>query len=174
MISIKRGHNGGAFVADFDSALRALLNSLNTVVKLGQAKSSHLSEVRTILEPEITMLATLRATADDLSGIEAVVVAQEEELRNGELSRKLDMDFHRQLAAAAHNPILDIVVNAVNESIRDVISRSKRTDEMRTRVVGYHRSIFEAVRIRDAVQARSVMTEHVEDVQCHLESAGRD
>jgi len=61
MISIKRGHNGGAFVADFDSALRALLNSLNTVVKLGQAKSSHLSEVRTILEPEITMLATLRA-----------------------------------------------------------------------------------------------------------------
>src|SRR5579859_596071 len=170
MISIKRGHNAGAFVADLDSALRALLKSLNTVVKLGQAKSSHLSEVRTILEPEITMLATLRATADDLSDIEAVVVAQEEELRNGELSRMLDMDFHRRLAAAAHNPILDIVVNAVNESIRDVISRSKRTDEMRTRVVRYHRNIFEAVRSRDAVQARSVMTEHVVDVQCHIES----
>jgi GntR family transcriptional repressor for pyruvate dehydrogenase complex len=174
MISIKRGFNGGAFVADFDNALRALLNSLSTVVKLGQAKSAHLTEVRTILEPEITMLATLRATADDLSEIEAVVIAQEEELRNGELSRKLDMDFHRQLAAAAHNPILDIVVNSVNESIRDVISRSKRTDEMRARVVGYHRNIFEAVRNRDAKRARSVMTEHVVDVQCHLESAGRD
>jgi GntR family transcriptional regulator, transcriptional repressor for pyruvate dehydrogenase complex len=174
MISIKRGFNGGAFVADFDNALRALLNSLSTVVKLGQAKSAHLTEVRTILEPEITMLATLRATADDLSEIEAVVIAQEEELRNGELSRKLDMDFHRQLAAAAHNPILDIVVNSVNESIRDVISRSKRTDEMRARVVGYHRNIFEAVRSRDAKRARSVMTEHVVDVQCHLESAGRD
>ena len=174
MISIKRGASGGAFVADFDNALHALLNSLNTVVKLGQAKSAHLTEVRTILEPEITMLATLRATSKDLSQIEAVVVAQEEELRDGELSRKLDMDFHRQLAAAAHNPILDIVVNAVNESIRDMISRSKRTDEMRARVVGYHRHIFEAVRSRDAMKARSVMTEHVVDVQCHLESADHE
>ncbi|HEX4594598.1 MAG TPA: winged helix-turn-helix domain-containing protein, partial [Bryobacteraceae bacterium] len=44
MISIKRGFGGGAFVADFDSALKALADSLNTVVKLGQAKSVHLTE----------------------------------------------------------------------------------------------------------------------------------
>src|SRR5579863_8780614 len=36
MIQIKRGFGGGAFVSDFDKALSALLDSLNTVVKLGQ------------------------------------------------------------------------------------------------------------------------------------------
>jgi GntR family transcriptional repressor for pyruvate dehydrogenase complex len=174
MITIKRGSGGGAFVSDFDNALRALLDSLSTVVKLGQAKSAHLTEVRAILEPEITRLATLRATPENLKAIEAVVLAQEQELKSGELSRKLDMEFHRRVAEAANNPVLNIVVNAVNESIRDAIFRSKRSTEMRGRVVGYHRKILEALQSRDATRARDVMSEHVVDVQCHIETADHD
>lgn len=174
MITIKRGFGGGAFIADFDSALRALTDSLSTVVKLGDAKSSQLTEVRAILEPQIARLATLRAGPDDLNKIESIVVAQEEELKNGELSRKLDMEFHRRLADAAHNPVLKIVVNAVNESIRDAISRSKLSRQMRTRVVGFHRGILEALRSRDTSRAQSAMADHVEDVQCHLESSDHE
>jgi len=174
MITIKRGSGGGAFVADFDNALRALLDSLSTVVKLGQAKSAHLTETRAILEPEITRLATLRATPENIQAIEAVVVAQEKELESGELSRKLDMEFHRRVAQAANNPVLNIVVNAVNESIRDAIFRSKRSIEMRGRVVQYHRNILEAIKSGDAARARAVMTEHVVDVQCHLETTDHE
>src|ERR1700731_4974275 len=119
MITIKRGSGGGAFVADFNNALRALLDSLSTVVKLGQAKSAHLTETRAILEPEITRLATLRATPENIQAIEAVVIAQEKELESGELSRKLDMEFHRRGAQAANNPGVNIVVHAVNEMICD-------------------------------------------------------
>lgn len=171
MITIKRGFGGGAFVADFDAALRALTTSLHNVVKLGETKSAYLTEVRSVLEPQIARLATLRATAADLHEIEALVVAQEKELREGELSRKFDMEFHRRLADAAHNPVLKIVVNAVNESLRDAISRSNLTRSMRSRVVGFHRKIFEAVRSRDAALAQNIMTEHVSDVQCHLDSS---
>jgi GntR family transcriptional repressor for pyruvate dehydrogenase complex len=174
MIVIKRGSGGGAFVADFDNALRALLDSLNTVVKLGQAKSAHLTEVRAILEPEITRLATIRATPANIKAIEEVVLAQENELQSGELSRKLDMEFHRRVAEAANNPVLNIVVNAVNESIRDAIFRSKRSMEMRTRVVTYHRNILEALQIGDAARAKAVMTEHVVDVQCHIETTDHE
>lgn len=174
MIVIKRGSGGGAFVADFDNALRALLDSLNTVVKLGQAKSAHLTEVRAILEPEITRLATIRATPANIKAIEDVVLAQEKELQSGELSRKLDMEFHRRVAEAANNPVLNIVVNAVNESIRDAIFRSKRSMEMRTRVVRYHRNILEALQSGDAARAKAVMTEHVVDVQCHIETTDHE
>lgn len=174
LISIKRGAGGGAFVADFDNALDALSESLQTVVRLGSAKSANLTEMRSILEPEITRLATLRATAEDLSAIEAVLLAQEEELKSGELSRKLDMDFHRCIAEAAHNPVMNIVVNAVNQSIRDSILRSKRTEEMRRRVVTYHRDIFEAVRTGNSDLAKSVMSAHVVDVQCHLETSDHE
>ncbi len=174
LITIKRGSGGGAFVADFDNALNALTDSLNTVVRLGSAKSANLTEMRSILEPEITKLATLRATPEDISAIEAVVIAQEKELVGGELSRKLDMEFHRCIAQAAHNPVMNIVVNAVNESIRDSILRSKRTQEMRNRVVTYHRDIFEAVRNGNAELAKRVMNLHVVDVQCHLEGSDQE
>jgi GntR family transcriptional regulator, transcriptional repressor for pyruvate dehydrogenase complex len=174
LITIKRGAGGGAFVADFDNALNALAESLNTVVRLGSAKSAHLTEMRSILEPEITRLATLRATPEDISAIEAVVLAQEHELEGGELSRKLDMEFHRCVAEAAHNPVMNIVVNAVNQSIRDSILRSKRTEEMRKRVVNYHRNIFEAVQSGNADLAKRVMNSHVVDVQCHIEASDNE
>lgn len=171
MITIKRGFGGGAFVADFDSALRALTDSLQIVVKLGEAKPACLTEVRSLLEPQIASLATLRADPAELAAIEAVVLTQEKELEDGELSRKLDMEFHRRLADAAHNPVLKIVVHAVNQSLRDAIFRSKLKRNMRARVVGFHRKIFEAVRRRDAALAHSIMAEHIADVQCHLESS---
>lgn len=171
MITIKRGFGGGAFVADFDHALRALTDSLQIVVKLGEAKPACLSEVRSLLEPQIARLATLRASPVELAALESVVLTQEKELENGELSRILDMEFHSRLADAARNPVLKIVVHAVNQSLRDAILRSKLTRDMRTRVVGFHRKIFEAVRCRDAELARSAMAEHVADVQCHLDAS---
>lgn len=171
LITIKRGFGGGAFVADFNRALRALTDSLNTAVKLGQAKSAHLTEVRALLEPQIARFATLRASKADLSAIESVVLAQEQELDAGQLSRKLDMQFHHRLAEAAHNPVLDIVVSAVNESLRDAISRSKLSAEMRSKVIGYHRKIFEAIRNQEEGLAQNIMAEHIAAVQCHLQSS---
>lgn len=184
MITIKQGFGGGAFVGDFDNALRVLLDSINTVLKLGRAKGAHLSEVRSILEPEITSLASLRATSADLRGIEAVVLAQEEKLQTGQLHRDLEcgrgpsgsgcLEFHSRVVEAAHNPVLEIVANAVNESIREPISRSKLTYEMRSRVVKSHRNILEAVRSRDVTRARSVMAEHIAEVQLHLDSSDQE
>ena len=170
LIVIKRGFGGGAFVSDFDNALKALRDSLNTVVKLGRAKSVHLTEVRRLLEPQIAQIATFRATPSDLQQIEAVVLAQEEELRTGELSRRYDMEFHRSIVKATHNPVLAIVVNAINDSLRESIFRSKLSQEMRARVVANHRSIFEALREHDAMGAQKSMSDHVLAVQGHLEA----
>jgi GntR family transcriptional repressor for pyruvate dehydrogenase complex len=170
LIIVKRGYGGGAFVSDFDNALRALKDSLNTVVKLGQTKSSHLTEVREILEPQIAEIATLRATPSDLQAIEAIVLAQEEELRTGKLSRRYDMEFHRCVVKATANPVLSIVVNAINDSLRESIFRSKLSKEMRSRVVSNHRNIFEALRGGNAKEAQSLMSDHVLAVQGHLET----
>jgi DNA-binding FadR family transcriptional regulator len=72
------------------------------------------------------------------------------------------------VANACHNPVLTIVVSAIDEAIRDPILRSKLTREMRAGVVGYHRSLFEAIRARDGERAYSIMKEHVAAVQKHL------
>lgn len=168
MIHIRRGFGGGAFVADFDHALRALADSLHTVVKLGQAKSGHLTEVRSMLEPVMARIAAARANPEDIHAIQAVVEGQERELNAGTLSRKLDMEFHRMVANACHNPVLSIVITAINDAIRDAIYRSKLTREMRQQVVRYHRQLFEAIANRDEDLAGRLMEEHVVAVQRHV------
>lgn len=181
LITIKQGFGGGAFIADFNNALRVLLDSLNTVVKLGQAKSVHLSEGRSILEPEISRLASSRATSKELHAIEAVVLAQEKLVRgsepDGELvacSGHVCWDFHCRVAEAAHNPVLNIVVNALNESIREPISHAKLTREMRYSVLKSHRDILEALRSGDGVSAAKAMRQHILDVQSHLDSTDHE
>jgi GntR family transcriptional regulator, transcriptional repressor for pyruvate dehydrogenase complex len=169
MLSIKQGYGGGVFVADFDNALRALRDSLNTVVKLGQAKTAHLTEVRAIIEPQIVRLATLRAAPSDLEVLESIVVAQEEELKAGTFSRRYDMEFHRAVAAAAHNPLLYIIVSAVSHSVRGAIQQLTLSTEMRAQVAAYHRKILEAIRSRNETLAQNLMSEHVVAVHCHLE-----
>ena len=168
MIEIRRGFGGGAFVADFDNALRALIDSLNTVVKLGQANSGNLTEVRSMLEPVTARMAAARATESDVRAMQEIVEAQEQELRSGVLSRKFDMEFHRVVANACHNPVLSIVVTAINDAIRDAIYRSKLTTEMREQVVRYHRELFEAISRRDEELAGRLMEEHVVAVQRHV------
>jgi GntR family transcriptional repressor for pyruvate dehydrogenase complex len=110
----------------------------------------------------------LRANDTDLKAMEATVAAQEEDLRSGILTRKHDIEFHTLVANACHNPVLTIVVSAIDEAIRDPISRSKLTPEMRAGVVGYHRSLVDAIRARDGERAYSIMKEHVVAVQKHL------
>ena len=78
------------------------------------------------------------------------------------------------MAAAAHNSVLSIVVNAVNQSIRDSILRSKRTKDMRQRVVRYHRDILEALRTGNSELAKRIMGSHVVDVQCHIETSDNE
>lgn len=173
MIEIRRGFGGGAFVADFDNALRALADSLNTVVKLGQARSGHLTEVRSMLEPVMARLAAARATAEDIRAIRLVVEAQEAELAAGVLSRKFDMEFHRAVAAACHNPVLSIVVTAINDAIREAIYRSRLTEEMRRQVVRFHRQVFEAIAGRDQQRAMRWMQEHVVAVEQHVSMNGK-
>jgi GntR family transcriptional repressor for pyruvate dehydrogenase complex len=173
LIHIRRGFGGGAFVAEFDQALRALADSLNTVVKLGQAGSGHLTEVRSMLEPVMVRLAASRASEEDIRAMRAVVEAQEDELRSGVLSRKFDMEFHRVVANACHNPVLSMVIAAINNAIRDAIYRSKLTRRMREQVVGYHRKLFEAISRQDADLAARIMEEHVVAVQRHVSASER-
>ena len=80
------------------------------------------------------------------------------------------MEFHRNVVKATHNPILSIVVNAINDSLREPIFPSKLSPEMRMRVVSNHRSIFEALQRRRPEEACRLMSEHVMAVQGHLEA----
>ncbi|PYQ99252.1 MAG: hypothetical protein DMF95_29440 [Acidobacteria bacterium] len=166
VLRIRRGADGGAFIAEVDH--EPVLRSLSLV--LGLAKTSHkeLTEARMLIEPPIARLAALRARKEDIARLERVLMQEEEEaaLRNGPF-RPTGSQFHRSVAACARNLPLIVLMNALADvtaraaSALDVSARARH----RLRNCHYHRLVFEAIRQRDGDAAYAIMAEHVGDIQ---------
>jgi GntR family transcriptional repressor for pyruvate dehydrogenase complex len=120
-----------------------------------------LAETRRILEPELASLAAERGTDEELTEIEGLVRQMEKEDKNGNDFAELDVLFHRQIAHAARNPILYQTL----ENVTDLFLESRRAilldPNALLRALRYHALIAEALRLRNAPQARLLMQGHM-------------
>src|SRR5216684_5093069 len=64
VLRIRRGAEGGAFVAQLDH--EPVLRSLALVLALGGTTHKELTEARMLIEPPIARLAAMRASKDDI------------------------------------------------------------------------------------------------------------
>lgn len=120
-----------------------------------------LAETRRILEPALASLAAERATEEELTEIEKIVHRMEENSQQGKDFADLDVLFHRQIAQAARNPILYQTM----EGVSDLFLESRRAilldPAALMRALRYHALIVEALRQRNAPQARLLMQGHM-------------
>lgn len=122
-----------------------------------------LLELRRGLEQEGVVLAAKRAGIDDIARIQQTIDAQASSATEAEY---LDADraFHREIAASTRNPLLTLVLDAIN----GLMNESRRSDRGRTRRRPIHRGIDDHRRILDAIQRRSpidaaaAMNEHLD------------
>lgn len=166
LLRIRRGAEGGAFVAQFDH--EPVRRSLSLVLGLGKATHEEVTEVRMLLEPSIARLAALRARPEDVGKLEQILIQEEQEVRRPTAdSGSTAGQFHRALGDCAHNMPLVVVINALADltaetvSTLDVRIRSRH----RRKNCEYHRQIFEAIRAHDGDAAYALMLKHVGDIQ---------
>ncbi len=171
IVAIKGGRTGGAFVASSDVRLfqRALLLNL----RLHSLSVEELIEARLIYEPEVARLAAVRATADDLALLERILEQQREEVEHGYFAHPTNLSFHRAMAQATQNPLLEIVVQTVLELIRDRVARWTLPEGSWQRILARHERLYEALRGRESEEACRVMREHVLEVGEMLTRARR-
>ena len=121
VLRIRRGADGGAFIAKMDH--EPVLRSLALV--LGLAKTSHkeLTEARMLIEPPIARLAAQRARKEDISRLKRALQQEEQEAagRAGPF-RPTGSQFHRLIAACARNLPLIVLMNAVADLTADAAS----------------------------------------------------
>jgi GntR family transcriptional repressor for pyruvate dehydrogenase complex len=166
VLRIRRGADGGAFIAQVDH--QPVLRSLALV--LGLAKTSHkeLTEARMLIEPPIARLAAQRAKKEDIARLKRVLKQEEDEatVRTGPF-RPTGSQFHRLLAACAHNLPLMVLMNALADLTADMAAAIDVTARAQHRLQNchFHRLIFEAIRQRDGQTAYSIMAEHIGDIQ---------
>lgn len=120
-----------------------------------------LAETRRLLEPELAALAAERATDEELVNIENIVRQMEEASQHGEDFADLDVLFHRLIAQAARNSILFQTM----EGVSDLFLGSRRAilldPDALLRALRYHALIADALKERNAPQARLLMQGHM-------------
>jgi len=154
---IKIEHGSGVYI----TGARPSTELSSHFQNVGEGQLIALAETRCILEPELAALAAERGTEDELIEIETLAQQMEEEAKSGNDFAELDVLFHRKISYAARNPILYQTI----EGVSDLFLESRRKILMdlgaMQRSVRYHSLIAEALRSRNAAQARLLMQAHM-------------
>lgn len=145
---------------------------LNESLKLLLRRREHvledLLEVRKILEIGMVALAAERRTEENLAAMKQAldVMRQKPDEPPGYVDA--DVQFHAEIARAAQNPIMLILLEPVAELLRE--SRVKsfsgvRMVKLRTR---QHEEIFDRIAAQDPSGARAAMERHLSDTERDL------
>ncbi len=125
---------------------------------------SDIFELRLLIEPAIAALAAQRATPNDISKLESILLKQEQQIAQNNNISDTDTAFHAALAEATHNRALVEIGATLMQVIAP--SRNKRLQtQQRSRLsFSSHRAISAAVAERESNRAQHEMEEHIRSV----------
>ncbi len=166
LIFVKRGAEGGAFIADVGH--EPVSRSLSLMLRLGKTSHEELTEARLLLEPPIARLAARRAGPEDIEQLQDLVKKQEQAMEGNGNPRRYDLQFHRLVARCAKNLPLMIVMNSVADLTLEAISRFDIPPNVKRHAVNFHGRILDAIRRRDENAAHEIMLRHIREVQSRL------
>ena len=163
---ITRHQGRGTFVTDARLGTESLVREL---AKLNNPVDT--LEARLAIEPPQARLAALRATRGDIDKLFEAAEASRN-AKNPASYEKADAAFHRRVAAAARNPLLIAIFDAVLEIASEGSWRHGReTAHCVNRQAEYaasHRRIAVAIAERNAALAEEAMRAHLNAVQQQL------
>ena len=129
----------------------------------------YLMEARIMLEGEFARLAALNASQEEIDVIERVFneIASSKDLNTFFVK---DLEFHLTIAKATHNPIMNGLMKIIGEMLyketQKIIEISKDTKE---NTIETTRELVQAIKKRNAEQAKELMSEHIRNIRVSLE-----
>ena len=160
--TVKAGaENGAVLVEEPGDALRLLLRFQ---LALRHISIESVIEFRTVLEPWAALAASRRATPQQLAGIRSILDEMGGDVGQ-ERFHQLDASFHLEIARAAQNELMVLVLEGARTSIErimlDALSRVPDWPETRTRILAEHTQIFEAISTGEGEESASLMQRHI-------------
>ncbi len=160
---IETRHGRGAFVAETRKRKAFRLDHLETD---RPEDIRHLYELRAVLEGSAAALAAVRATADDIARLKGFLADMDRAVEEGGDGVEPDARFHERLAEASGNPYLSDFMQFIRSRIWDLIlharGHSRKYPGLPRLVQQEHEAIFNAVKSRNADQAREAALRHVQ------------
>ena len=125
--------------------------------------TQEMNETRQILEVGGAALAAERATAEELATLSDEVSGMFASLDDPHVFLVHDINFHRGVASASHNPVIASIVEMVSALYyeRRHVTVERAPDRDLRDAAHAHRRIYLAIKSRDANEARRAMSEHL-------------
>lgn len=128
------------------------------------------SEARIINEPACARLVAERITKKELADIQAIVRPAAAMSRSRDVPGLMNMDrmFHRALARACRNPVLEQILLRLHERSLRFWFVSLSDPEHLDRVASEHAAVIAALQSHDADKAETMMRLHIQSSQDHI------
>lgn len=167
-VEARRGRSGGSFVrTDWGTRTAGAVHSL---LGDGWDDMEELFDMRRLIESLVARTAAERHTpADD----EAITSAlhRYEQAEDPVAARAADVEFHRSIAAAAHNASLAALSRQLLAQVSLGISHEPFTPQLRDRALPHHRALAEAVTGGNPEAAAHVARDHFRITEDALRTA---
>ncbi len=153
-------HGSGTHVAE--SGAEVLRAPLEFLFMLEKPAVADLHETRTLLEVHLAGRAAERRTDADLQILESALADMKGSLADADALTEPDLRFHQALAAAAHNPVLERLMNCLRDAVAGMIRAAWPGAVSLSNTYETHARIARAVRKQDAPGARRAMEQHMD------------
>lgn len=157
LIEIRVGSRGGAFVTA--PTTRRIGEGISDLLSLSALSAAEVTEARKVFELGVVPLVCERATEEQLDELVELCDEAERARDAGTYTVTMSFDFHLQVAAAAHNPALVMLMRSLREPV--LMSLREAQHEGR-QGVAEHRTFVEAVRAREPERAQRIMADHLQ------------
>ena len=146
-----------------------------TIAQPSEKEAREVFEVRRLIEPTLVELFIANATAADMAQLKACIDDEEAAREAGDMRRaiRLSGDFHLIIAARAGHQTLGRILRELT-SRTSLVLMTYSADHAREREQATacgcqeHRSLLDAIRLRDAKEAAQRMREHLTRLESQL------
>jgi DNA-binding FadR family transcriptional regulator len=129
-------------------------------------------ELRLDLEGAAAAMAALHRTEQDIARMGALLDALASQLDDADHGVEPDIQFHIAIATATHNKyylqLLQYMTLQLHQAVRTARLNSSKQPGLPAQVHGEHVAIFDAIRARDADQARLSAVVHLRNAAARL------
>jgi GntR family transcriptional regulator, transcriptional repressor for pyruvate dehydrogenase complex len=142
-------------------ASELLPRTLSWGLMLGEPRTRELVELRSGLEIQAAELAAQRISDEAIESLARHVAAMNANTDNFEAFKDADALFHREIAIASGNSVLEDILQSIRSLLRIWVDRGLRDEKHASLAAREHADIFEAIKSRDPVAAHKVMEQHM-------------
>jgi GntR family transcriptional regulator, transcriptional repressor for pyruvate dehydrogenase complex len=163
VVEIRRGGDGGAVLVGTPG--QGFVNMLKLQVALGQFSHNDVIETRLALETWCCREAALRATADDLADLGAILDQMDDPANEAADFNRLDTAFHVRIAESTGNRLTAHLMQslriAINRQMIEAYARLENWRETAKVVRREHREILALLSQHDPEGAAKAVHDHI-------------